>query len=502
MWLLDDAAGIAGATTPNTHVSLVDAVHKHYADRLLAGILAGMSDEPDTAPPRKVDRETAFRLAVQRQQAGNGAEAVRIYQQILSSDPGFAPAWINAGVALRTLGRVEAGVACLQRGVALKPDDAGARSNLGNALRAAGRLEEARDSHQAAIEMDPAAGSFVYNLGLVLRDLGDLDGAIARFDAAEAAGYDPAELKWDRALALLLRGDMRRGFEEYEWRWRIPDAKPRDLAGADWTGDDLSGKTLLVYAEQGFGDTIQFVRYLPLLAGRAGKIVFECQEPLARLFRSSPACKDVSVVSRDVDPLPEYDAHVALLTLPHLTGATLVSAETPYLAPPEDKPRIANRSEGVHVGLVWAGKPSHRNDRNRSLALADLAPLLEVPGTHFYSLQLGDTAEAAVSLGYSALVADMRPHIADFADSAALVGSLDLVITADTAPTHLAGALCRPVWTLLPFAPDWRWQTERTDSPWYPTMRLFRQTRPRRWDDVVERLGEALRARVAAENTT
>ena len=254
-----------------------------------------MSDEQDSAPPRRVDRETAFRMAVQRQQAGSNAEAVRIYQRILAADTNFAPAWVNIGVALRGLGRIDAGVACLQRGVAMKPDDAGARSNLGNALRAAGRLEEARDSHLAAIEKDPSAGSFVYNLGLVLRDLGDLDGAIERFDGAEALGYAPADLKWDRALALLLRGDMQRGFEEYDWRWQIPDAKPRELKGPAWDGGDLTGKTLLVYAEQGFGDTIQFVRYLPLLTGRADEIVFECQEPLVRMFRASPACRDVTI---------------------------------------------------------------------------------------------------------------------------------------------------------------------------------------------------------------
>lgn len=456
-----------------------------------------MSDQPDTTPPGKVDRETAFRMAVQRQQAGDGAEAVRIYQQIVAVDPGFAPAWINCGVALRTLGCIEAGVACLKRGVALKPEDAGARSNLGNALRAAGRLEEARDSHLAAIERDGAVGSFVYNLGLVLRDLGDLDGAITRFDAAEALGYDPPDLKWDRALARLLCGDLQRGFEEYEWRWQISDAKPRGLTGPAWSGEDLTGKTLLVYAEQGFGDTIQFVRYLPLLVARAKTVVFECQEPLARLFRASPACEGVTVVSRDVDPLPDYDAQVALLSLSHLTGTPLVPAETPYLAPPADRPRIANRADGVHVGLVWAGKPSHRNDRNRSLTLTDLAPLLEVPGAFFYSLQLGDPADRIAPLGYPGLITDLRPVIKDFADSAALLGSLDLLISADTAPAHLAGALCRPVWTMLPFAPDWRWQSGRDDSPWYPTMRLFRQTQPCRWEDVVERLRVALEARIA-----
>jgi len=424
---------------------------------------------------------------------------VRIYQKILAADPSFASAWINLGVALRALGRIEAGVACLRRGVALKPGDAAALSNLGNALRAAGRLDEARDSHLAAIEIDPSAGSFVYNLGLVLRDLGDFDGAIDRFDAAEAQGYQTPELSWDRALARLLRGELKRGFAEYEWRWKIPDAKPRDLPGVAWKGEPLDGKTLLIYAEQGFGDTIQFVRYLSMLAGRAEHIVFECQEPLARLFHDSPACENVTLVVREEDDLPHFDAHVALLSLAHLleTDVDSIPATVPYLAPPTDTPRIVPRGNGLRVGLVWAGKPSHRNDRNRSLALPVLAPLLETAGADFHSFQLSDPADTIGPLGFSALLADLRPGIRDFADSAALMNEMDLIISADTAPAHLAGALGRPVWVLVPFAPDWRWLAGQDESPWYPSMRLFRQTRSRDWEGVVKRLCEALVQHIA-----
>lgn len=457
-----------------------------------------MSGESEKAQSRRVDRDTAFRMAVQRQQAGKLGDAVDIYRRILAADPAFAPAWINLGVALRGLGRIDAGIASLQRGIALKPEDAGARSNLGNALRAAGRLDEARASHLAAIGMDPSAGSFVYNLGLVLRDLGDLDGAIARFDEAEAMGYAPADLNWDRALALLLRGDLERGFAEYEWRWQIADAKPRDLPGPAWKGEDLSGGTLLVYAEQGFGDTIQFVRYLPLVVEKAARVVLECQEPLVRLFQNSEACQDVTVVARDMDPLPHYDAHAALLTLPHLTVAAPIAGDRPYLAASDSLPTADRPQTELQVGLVWAGKPTHRNDRNRSLALSELSPLFEVPGARFHSLQLGDPADAIASLGYSALIADHRPRIRDFADSADLLSTLHLLISADTAPAHLAGALGRPVWTLLPFAADWRWRTQGETTPWYDTMRLFRQTRPRHWTDVIERLRDSLVAQVAA----
>jgi tetratricopeptide (TPR) repeat protein len=460
-----------------------------------------MSKGPNKPSPRRVDRETAFRMAVQRQQAGAGAEAIRLYQQILAVDPSYAPAWINIGVALRALGRIDAGVACLQRGVSLKSDDAPALSNLGNALRAAGRLEEARNSHLTAIAIDPVAGSFVYNLGLVLRDLGEFDAAIERFDAAEAIGYAPAELKWDRALALLLRGDLERGFEAYEWRWQIPDAKPRSFEMPAWDGENIADKALLVHAEQGFGDTIQFVRYLPMLADRAGSVVFECQEPLVRLFGSSPACRDVTVVARAAAPPPEHDVHVALLSLAHLLGTDENSIPAPisYLKPPAETPRVARKGNDLRVGLVWAGKPSHRNDRNRSLPFSAMAPLLETAGVDFYSLQLGDPADTVSRNGYSALLTDLRPAIKDFGDSAALITSLDLIISADTAPAHLAGALGCPVWTLIPFAPDWRWMSVREDSPWYPSMTLFRQNHPRDWTDVVERLCTALKDKVAEQ---
>jgi tetratricopeptide (TPR) repeat protein len=451
-------------------------------------------------PSGVVDRGTALRMAIERQRAGARVEAIDIYQRILAADPSFAAAWINLGVALRAEGQIAASVACLRRGVALQPEDAAARSNLGNALRAAGRLDEAAAAHEAAIALEPpAAGSFIYNHALVQRDQGRLDAALAYFDAAEAHGYDSAELKWDRALALLLRGDLRRGFAEYEWRWHIPDAKPRGIGTPVWNGEDLGGRTLLVLAEQGFGDTIQFVRYLPLIAARAARVIFECQAPLLRLFQGSAICGDARVVARDDESVPDHDAQTALLSLPRLTGtaADTVPSTTPYLTPPEGIEIPDLREGGIHVGIAWAGKPTHRNDRNRSMPLDTLAPLFEVPGTTFHSLQLGDRANALPAQGFTALVLDHRDHIQDFADSAALVAGLDLVIGVDTAVVHLAGALGRPVWTLLPFTPDWRWQTGREDSPWYPSMRLFRQSEPGGWDDVVTRVKAALETFVA-----
>ena len=327
------------------------------------------------------------------------------------------------------------------------------------------------------------------------RDQGKFDAALANFDVAQAKGYDSPELNWDRALALLLQGDLARGFTQYEWRWQIPDAKPRGIATPVWNGEDLTGKTLLVHAEQGFGDTIQFARYLPMIAPRAARVVFECQAPLLRLFQSSALGDTVRVVARDDNgSVPDHDVQSALLSLPRLAGtdADTVPATTPYLSPPDDAGFPALRESGVHVGIAWAGKPTHRNDRNRSMPLTNLAPLFDVPGATFHSLQFDGPAQAIQVQGFTALVRDHRGSIGDFADSAALVAGLDLVIGVDTALVHLAGALGRPVWTLLPLVPDWRWQTGRKDSPWYPSMRLFRQTGPGRWKDVIERVRSAL----------
>ncbi|MDA0663541.1 MAG: tetratricopeptide repeat-containing glycosyltransferase family protein [Proteobacteria bacterium] len=452
---------------------------------------------PEPSVSGKVDRATAFQFALSRHRQGKLDEAIDCYQRILVVSPDFAPAWINLGVALRAEGRIAASIACLRRGVALKPGDAAAHSNLGNALRAAGRLDEAAASHEAAMAIDPDTGSYRYNLALVQRDRGELDRALANFNLAEAKGYASAELKWDRALALLLKGDIERGFTEYDWRWQIPDATPRGLDAPAWDGGDLTGKTLLVYAEQGFGDTIQFVRYLPLVRTRPGapdRIIFECPAPLARLFATSPAFDGISIAIRDAAPLPSHDAQVALLSLPRLAKTTPESIPSgiPYLAT-AGMPSAHPAPKGCQIGIAWAGKPTHRNDRNRSVALSILAPLFEVSGTTFHSLQLGANAEAIAAQGFTAILRDRSADIEDFADSAALLMSLDLVISVDTALVHLAGALGRPVWTLPPHALDWRWQTARTDSPWYPSMRLFRQGAPGDWQGVVGQVGAALR---------
>jgi Flp pilus assembly protein TadD len=458
---------------------------------------------PEPPPPSPNDLQRAlaalFDEAAVHHHAGRLQEAVGLYQQVLSRDPTHASSWINMGVALRAIGQVDAGVASLFRGAALKPNDAGVQSNLGNALRAAGRLNEAAEHHMAAVEMAPDDGAFHYNLGLVRRDLGALDAALSCFKDAEAKGYDKPDLHWDRALTRLLDGDMARGMADYEWRWKISDAKPRGFTEPVWTGETLESGTLLVYAEQGFGDTLQFFRYLPLLKGKAARIIFECQAPLARLFQGSPLSDGVEIVPRAEDPdsgvpLPPFDAQIALLSLPHVLGAadTLIPGDMPYIPPPPGSHTVTAPPGHLKVGLTWAGKPSHRNDRNRTTTLQTFMPLLEQPGVTFFSLQLGAPADDIARFGAGGLVHDLRPYVRDFSDSAAVLSKLDLVICVDTSLAHLAGAMARPVWTLLPFAPDWRWRLNRPDTPWYPSMRLFRPDSPRDWTGVMDQVKAAL----------
>src|ERR1043166_9096789 len=296
----------------------------------------------------------------------------------------------------------------------------------------------------------------------------------------------------------LLRGNFSAGWEKYEARWNLGDLLPREFKQPQWRGEPLGGKTILLHAEQGFGDTIQFLCYLPLVAARGGKVILEIQKPLIPLVTPSAG---VTVIASG-DPLPPFDLHCPLLSLPRAFATTLqnIPASVPYLAPAAERvahwrARIGD-APGLKVGIVWAGSPIHRNDRHRSIPVEKFKPLFELAGARFFSLQVG--ARAADRTAVEPVpVTDLAGELTDFGETAAAVANLDLIISADTALVHLAGALNKPVWTLLPFAPDWRWLLARSDSPWYPSMRLFRQTRHGDWDGVVAAVRQALAERIA-----
>jgi hypothetical protein len=269
-----------------------------------------------------------------------------------------------------------------------------------------------------------------------------------------------------------------------------------EFAEPPWDGRPLEGRTLLLHAEQGFGDAIQFIRYLPLAAERGGRIIIECQAQLQRLFQINAGGSQIVASGQ---PMPDFDSHCPLLSLPWVFGTTLASVPdiVPYLRADAEnvgswRQRLAEHSQVVKVGLVWSGNPAHKNDRCRSMTLARLAPLAQTRGVRFFSLQKGEAATEARTPPPGMELIDWTEELTDFADTAALIAHLDLVIAVDTAVAHLAGAMGKPVWTLLPFVPDWRWLLEREDSPWYPSMRLFRQPFWGDWDSVIERVADEL----------
>jgi Tfp pilus assembly protein PilF len=476
--------------------------------------------------------QQAFDLALQHHQAGRLREAEQLYRQVLARQPEHADAIHFLGVIAHQVGRNDIAVGLIRRAIALNPNNADAHNNLGNALKDKGQLDEAIAAFRQAIALNPNIPEAHNNLGNVLTDRGQLDEAIAAFRRAIALRGNYAQahnnlgnaLKDERqldeaiaafrqaialnpnipeahhnlSLALLTRGDFQQGWEEHEWRWRCKDfpSAPRNFAQPQWDGRELEGRTLLLHTEQGLGDAIQFVRYVPLAAQRGGKIIIECQAELQRLFQTMD--ERCQIVPRG-QPLPGFDLHCPLLSLPRVFRTTLanVPKEAPYLhADAEDAGRWENRladdSLIVKVGLAWAGSPTHKNDRNRSIKLARLAPLGQVPGARFFSLQKGEAAAEAKTPPTGMELVDWTEELKDFADTAALIANLDLVIAVDTAVVHLAGAMGKPVWTLSPYVSDWRWLLDRDDSPWYPTMRLFRQPARGDWDSVITRVADAL----------
>ncbi|WP_431857492.1 tetratricopeptide repeat protein [Azospirillum sp.] len=427
--------------------------------------------------------------------AGRPAEAAAAARGAVDLAPDLAEAHLNLGNALNGMQRWADAVAALSRAVALRPAFANAWSSLGFALEKLGEEAQAEVAYRTAAGLNPALGEAWGNLGRVLTAQGRCAEALEAFVQAVRARPDNPKDHWNLALALLLNGRLAEGFAEYEWRWLYKDfsSPRRSFAPPLWTGGPLEGRTILLHAEQGLGDAIQFARYAREVARMGARVVLEAHPPLRRLFAG---LEGVSAQADLCGPLPDFDLHAPLLSLPRLVGR--IAAEVPYLTAEADRVEAWRHrlGGGVKVGLVWAGNPGHANDANRSLPLAALEPLLRTAGVRFFAVQKeprpGDRAILAAHG-----VAELGPDLHDFADTAAALEALDLLVTVDTAVAHLAGALGRPVWLLLPFVPDWRWMLERADSPWYPTMRLFRQDRRGDWPGVVERVSAALQDAVS-----
>jgi Flp pilus assembly protein TadD len=384
------------------------------------------------------------------------------------------------GTALNATGQHAKACAAFARSLSLQPNHAACWLNMGNASTDLEDLDSAETLYRTAIRLDAKLVEAHVSLGYVLTMQGRLNEAMAACEAAIALRPDFPQAHWNLATAALLNGDLSRGFAEYEWRRQHPRYRldfPA-LPGPAWDGSDPTGKTILVRAEQGFGDTIQFARYLPLIDQAGGMPVLVCDPALKPLIASMQGVRTVA----STDPIPAYDTWIDLASLPHVLGTTLATIPTPDRFLRADPGRVecwrARLPAGRKIGVAFVGNPKHRADRRRSVPLDRIGSLASSSRLTFINLHHGPSANP---LG----LPDLTPWLTDYAETAALVENLDLVVTVDTSVAHLAGALGKPVWILLPHAPDWRWLLERTDSPWYRSARLFRQPAAGDWTSVL-----------------
>jgi tetratricopeptide (TPR) repeat protein len=419
--------------------------------------------------------------------AGDYAAAMRACQQAIEAAPAFAPGHVALGTLLSLQRAYDAAEPAFRRALELAPGYLDAEINLGSCLFYLGRPEEALGPLRRALALAPEHPWALKNLAATQRALGRYDEALAGYRRATAAAPQFADAHRDEALLLLLLGRFEEGWRKYEWRRRASTRGVRPLDGEYWDGGPLAGRTILLVAEQGAGDTLQMLRYVPRIAAQAASVKLMLPRGLLRL--EGDALAAASLHAQDAAP-PPFDCWAQLMSLPGLLGTTAdsIPAPIPYLrAPAPARRELAGK--GRAVGLVWAGNPEHENDHNRSIPFARLKPLLALDGISRFSLQVGPRS---ADLAGVAGITDLAPSLQDFGDTAAAIDALDLVITVDTSVAHLAGAMGKPVWLLLPYVPDWRWLLDRADTPWYPTMRLFRQVRRGDWDEVIGRVAEEL----------
>ncbi len=425
------------------------------------------------------------------------AEAEASYRAALRYAPNYPDAHANLGMTLQDQGRLEEAMACYRRAIQLKPDHVEAVYNLGSVWITQENPAQAVACYEHLLRLDSVNAKCcgLCGLGIAHQTQGHVDDALACYTRAIELNPNYADAHWNRALAWLLTGNFAQGWPEYEWRWQRRQNPARVFAQPLWDGSPISGKTILLHAEQGFGDMIQFIRYAPLVKRLGATVIVECPPELVRLLQ---ACEGVDRVIAHGEVPPEFDTHAPLLSLParHKTTIETIPAVVPYLhapdgvrpaALPDDDPTVTRR-----IGIVWAGRPGYTAElRNRSCPLSPFLRVAELPNIALYSLQKGPRTDDLKSQE-ARMIRHFGDQLGDFADTATVIEQLDLVITIDTAVAHLAGALGKPVWVLLPFIPDWRWLLEREDSPWYPTMRLFRQRRHGDWAEVFDRVITAL----------
>jgi tetratricopeptide (TPR) repeat protein len=427
---------------------------------------------------------------------GQLEEAITYYQKAIEIDPQFVDAYYNLGKALQSKGEPDKAITNYQKALRLNPNSPEVLNNLGYCLQEKGQSAEALRYFQKAVDLDPDFAEAYYNLALYHQDRNLIEKALEHYKKAIELKPYFVGAHWNMACALLLSGNFELGWKEYEWRWKLKGHRGYRISRPRWDGSDISGRTILLHAEQGFGDAIQFVRYAPLVAERGARVILQCPEELAALFKR---VHGVEKVIADGGQLPEIDLHCPLLSLPLVFGTTLgnIPVEIPYITadPPvalKWREKLQQDDSRLKIGLVWAGRIKEERERPRSSSLDLFSSLSSINEITFYSLQKGEGAEQAKTPPKGMRLTDFTGDIGDFSDTAAFIENLDLVISIDTAVAHLAGALGKPVWTLVPHVPDWRWLLNRDDSPWYPTMRLFRQPSHGEWGAIIHYIGREL----------
>jgi tetratricopeptide (TPR) repeat protein len=427
---------------------------------------------------------------------GRYSDAIDVLRQAIAINPQEPSIHNNLAVNLRILGKPEQAMPLLQESIRLDPNYADGHNTLAAALMDAGEYDEAERHALRAIELNPQLPEAYGNLGALYKITGRFEEALEANRKALAVNPQFAGAYWNMSLIHLLRGNFVEGWPLYEWRLKVPQLNSPSYPFARWDGSDLRGKRILLVVEQGLGDTIQFIRYLPRVAAMGAKIYLGVQNELVELLKGP--CKVEKFILHG-ETCPASDFHISILSLPFIFKTDLDSIPNvvPYLNPPSElarqwKRKMPPADNRLRVGLVWAGRPTHRNDRERSLKLSQFLPLAS-DDVLFCSLQKGDAGQQAKTPPPGMQILDFTAELRNFADTAALIAHLDLVIAVDTAVAHLAGAMGKPVWLLLTKVPDFRWMLDREDSPWYPTMRLFRQKSAGDWAETIGRVAEALR---------
>lgn len=454
---------------------------------------------------RPESQEAVLMLGRAYRQLGRWTEAERIYRRLSEMNPQSAEIHVHLGTCLLVLQKYGEANRSFAHALALNPDLAEAQFKAGVASLHLWNCEGAVRHLKHACALKPDSVDVVLQLAVALKRNREFADADAAFQHALALAPDNADVHWNYADFLLLLGDYRQGWEEFEWRWNHERFRtPKwQFPQPEWRGEDIRGKTILLHPEQGFGDTLQFLRYVPMVAASGAKVLLGAPPELARLLADFPGTQGVYL---SPTLLPPFDVHCPLLSLPRIfnTDVDSIPARVPYLSVNASVVRpwaqyFSRFKTTVKVGLIWSGNPGQENNRHRACRLTDLLPLLSTTNVTFFSLQKGAPASELHAAVSPLSVIDLSPRLSDFAETAAAMELLDLVISTDTGPVHLAGGLARPVWLLLSAIPDWRWMIGRQDSPWYPSMRLFRQTRVGVWGDVVDQVSIELAAFAAEQ---